>query len=99
MDGRVAVGVPRIDSGTSVDQNPDGLQVPVPAGKVQRRIVVRQEALIDDGSGTRVSLYVGKKRATAAAVAAGDTINVNSTVFDVMARMGGGYRSLYRLNR
>lgn len=63
MNGRIAVGVPRVDCGRGVDQNPHGLQVPVPTGKVQRRVVVRQEAFVDDGSVTKQQqFYFGVRR-------------------------------------
>lgn len=48
VDGRVAIGVARVDLSRCGDQNFDGLQVPVPASKVQWRVVVRQQAFIDD---------------------------------------------------
>lgn len=51
MDGRVAVGVARVNLSRCGDQNFDGLQVSVSAGKMQRRVVVRQQAFIDDRPG------------------------------------------------
>lgn len=59
VDGCVAVGVARIDLSRCGDQNFDSLQVAVAAGEVQRRVIVRQQAFVDDGS---VGLSVGEKR-------------------------------------
>lgn len=50
VNGRVAVGVTGIDLRRRRDQDFDGLQVPVAAGEVQRRVVVRQQAFVDDRS-------------------------------------------------
>ena len=50
VDGRVAVGVARVNLSRCGDQDFDGLQVPVSAGEVQRRVVVRQQAFVDDRS-------------------------------------------------
>lgn len=70
VDGRVAVAVPRVDCSRRGDEKLDGLQVPVPTGKVQRRVVVRQKAFVDDGSGVQFESAYGEQRAALALAAA-----------------------------